>query len=81
MPPVTRATERLCKDGRRALWTGLRQVGTGKPIAGIGRAVGAFAEKNGYTLVRNLASHGVGRALHESRPRSRPGPTPPSAGS
>ena len=24
-----------------------------------------FAEKGGYTLVRNLASHGVGRSLHE----------------
>lgn len=65
VPPVTRAVERLCKDGRRALWTGLRQVGAGKPVAGIGRAVGTFAAKNGYTLVRNLASHGVGRALHE----------------
>lgn len=65
VPPVTRAVERLCRDGRRALWTGLRQVGAGKPLAGIGRAVGAFARKNGYTLVRNLASHGVGLALHE----------------
>ncbi len=65
VPPVTRAVERLCRDGRRALWTGLRQVGAGKPIAGIGRAVGDFARKNGYTLVRNLASHGVGRSLHE----------------
>jgi methionyl aminopeptidase len=65
VPPVTRAVERLCKDGRRAMWTGLRQVGTGKPLADIGRAVGAFARKNGYTLVRNLASHGVGLSLHE----------------
>lgn len=65
VPPVTRAVERLCRDGRRAMWTGLRQVGTGKPLAGIGRAVGDFARRNGYTLVRNLASHGVGRALHE----------------
>ena len=65
VPPVTRAVERLCRDGRRARWTGLRQVGTGKPLAGIGRAVGAFARKNGYTLVRNLASHGVGLSLHE----------------
>ncbi|MGA0597746.1 type I methionyl aminopeptidase [Enterovirga sp. CN4-39] len=65
VPPVTRAVERLCKDGRRAMWTGLRQVGSGKPLAGIGRAVGAFAQKNGYTLVRNLASHGVGLSLHE----------------
>lgn len=66
VPPVTRAVERLCKDGRRAMWTGLRQVGTGKPLAGIGQAVGAFARKNGYTLVRNLASHGVGLSLHEA---------------
>ncbi len=65
MPPAPRAVERLCRDGRRALWTGLRQVGAGKPLAGVGQAVGAFARKNGYTLVRNLASHGVGRALHE----------------
>jgi methionyl aminopeptidase len=65
VPPVTRAVERLCKDGRRATWTGLRQVGAGRPLAEIGRAVGAFARRNGYTLVRNLASHGVGRSLHE----------------
>lgn len=63
--PVTRAVERLCRDGRRAMWAGLREVGAGKPLAGIGRAVGAFARKNGYTLVRNLASHGVGLSLHE----------------
>ncbi len=65
VPPATRKVERLCKDGRRALWTGLREVGAGRPLAGIGRAVGVFARKNGYTLVRNLASHGVGRSLHE----------------
>jgi methionyl aminopeptidase len=66
VPPVTRAVERLCRDGRRAMWTGLRRVGTGLPLADIGRAVGAFARKNGYTLVRNLASHGVGLSLHEA---------------
>ena len=65
VPPVSRKTERLCRDGRRALWAGIGQVGAGKPLAGIGQAVGRFAAKNGYTLVRNLASHGVGRSLHE----------------
>ena len=65
VPPVTRAVERLCRDGRRAMWAGLGQVGAGRPLAGIGQAVGAFARKNGYTLVRNLASHGVGHSLHE----------------
>ncbi|MDP3256061.1 type I methionyl aminopeptidase [Bosea sp. (in: a-proteobacteria)] len=65
VPPVSRRTERLCRDGRRALWVGIGQVAAGKALSGIGHAIGRFAEKNGYTLVRNLASHGVGRSLHE----------------
>lgn len=65
MPPVTRNIERLCRDGKRAMWTGIAQVGADKPLSGIGKAIGAFAHKNRYTLVRNLASHGVGRSLHE----------------
>lgn len=65
VPPVTPVIERLCRDGRRAMWTGLRQVKAGEPLAGIGFAIGKFAKKNGYSLVRNLASHGVGHSLHE----------------
>lgn len=65
VPPITNATKRLCRDGRRALWIGLRQVGANRPMGGIGEAIGKFAQKNGYTLVRNLASHGIGHSLHE----------------
>jgi methionyl aminopeptidase len=65
VPPVSKAVEKLCRDGRRAMWTGIRQVGANKPLAGIGQAIGEFARKNRYTLVQNLASHGVGHSLHE----------------
>ncbi|WJR65918.1 type I methionyl aminopeptidase [Neorhizobium sp. CSC1952] len=65
VPPVKREIERLCRDGRRALWTGLQQVKTGRPIAGIGNAIGAFAKKNRYTLITNLSSHGIGLTLHD----------------
>ncbi|TWF54655.1 type I methionyl aminopeptidase [Neorhizobium alkalisoli] len=65
VPPVKREIEKLCRDGKRALWTGLQQVKTGKPMAGIGNAIGAFAKKNRYTLITNLSSHGIGRSLHE----------------
>lgn len=65
VPPVARAIERLCRDGRRALWAGIRQVEAERPLAGIGAAIGEFARRNRYTLIRNLASHGVGHALHE----------------
>ena len=60
------AQARLCRDGRRAMEIGIAQVGPGRPLAGIGTAIGAFAARHGYTLIRNLASHGIGRALHET---------------
>ncbi|HTO33826.1 MAG TPA: type I methionyl aminopeptidase [Pararhizobium sp.] len=63
--PVKPQIERLCRDGKRAMWVGLNEVKSGKPLASIGNAIGAFARKNRYTLVTNLASHGVGRSLHE----------------
>ncbi|MFT4012892.1 MAG: type I methionyl aminopeptidase [Paracoccus sp. (in: a-proteobacteria)] len=65
VPPVRASLDRLCRDGKRAMQVGIAQVGTGKPLAGIGNAIGRFASQRGYTLIRNLASHGVGRSLHE----------------
>ncbi|WP_438752597.1 type I methionyl aminopeptidase [Pararhizobium sp. O133] len=65
LSPVKPQIERLCRDGKRAMWVGLNEVKSGKPLAAIGNAIGAFARKNRYTLVTNLASHGVGRSLHE----------------
>lgn len=63
--PARPVLDRLCRDGRRAMQIGIAQVGAGKPLAGIGNAIGKFAADRGYTLIRNLASHGVGRSLHE----------------
>lgn len=63
--PTDPALDRLCRDGRRATEIGIQQVAANKPLANIGNAVGRFAAARGYTLIRNLASHGVGRSLHE----------------
>ncbi len=65
VPPVTKRVERLCRDGRRAMWSGIRAVKAGGKLNEIGRAIEGFASKNGYSLIRNLASHGVGASLHE----------------
>ena len=62
---VSPKTERLLRDGKRAMWLGIKQVKTGARLASIGEAIGKFADKNRYTLIQNLASHGVGRSLHE----------------
>lgn len=65
MGSVRRSLDLLCRDGKRAMQIGIAQVGHDKPLAGIGQAIGHFAATRGYTLIRNLASHGVGKALHE----------------
>jgi methionyl aminopeptidase len=65
VPPVTAAIDRLCRDGKRAMWVGLKQVRPDQTLAAIGNAIGEFARRNRYSLVTNLASHGIGRSLHE----------------
>lgn len=60
-----RKLEKLCRDGKRAMWAGIGAVRADAPLSGIGEAIGVFAAKNGYTLIRNLASHGVGDGLHD----------------
>ena len=62
---VAPALDQLCRDGKRAMQIGIAEVSAGKPLANIGNAIGRFARTRGYTLIRNLASHGTGRALHE----------------
>jgi len=58
--PVPEKIERLCRDGKRAMWAGIKAVKSGGKLNEIGRAVQTFADRNRYTLIRNLASHGVG---------------------
>jgi len=57
--------EKLCRDGKKAMWAGINAVRAGAPLADIGTAIGKVAKKGGYTLIRNLASHGVGDSLHD----------------
>ncbi|MGA0605534.1 type I methionyl aminopeptidase [Phenylobacterium sp. VNQ135] len=65
VPPVAPRIDKLCRDGRRAMWAGIRAVRPGAPLNAIGKSIETFADRNGYSLVRNLASHGVGKSLHE----------------
>jgi len=65
MAPKAAKLERLARDGKRAMWAGVNSVRAGAKLGDIGRAIQTFADSEGYTLIRNLASHGVGRGLHE----------------
>lgn len=65
MTPVAKRIEKLTTDGKRAMWSGINSVRAGARLGDIGSAIEKFADKNGYSLIRNLASHGVGLGLHE----------------
>ncbi|WP_394178679.1 type I methionyl aminopeptidase [Yoonia maritima] len=62
---VRPSLDQLCRDGKRAMQIGIKEVRSNRPLANIGNAIGRFAADQNYTLIRNLASHGVGRSLHE----------------
>lgn len=57
--------EKLCQSSLRALHQGLKKAKAGARISGIGRAIHNEACKDGFTVIRNLAGHGIGRKLHE----------------
>jgi methionyl aminopeptidase len=55
----------LMKITKECLLLGIAQAVAGKRIGDIGNAVQVHAEKNGFSVVREMVGHGVGRRLHE----------------
>jgi methionyl aminopeptidase len=57
---------RLLNVTRECLRKGVEQAVEGKRIGDVGYAVQQHAEENGYTVVREMVGHGLGRHLHEA---------------
>lgn len=62
------ATQRLVDAAYRCLELGIEQAQAGKRLGDIGAAIQRYAEGHGYSVVRELSGHGVGRNLHEPDP-------------
>jgi len=62
---VGRETEGLLETTRRCLAAATEQMRAGKRLGDVGYAIQSVAESRGYGVVRDLVSHGVGRAMHE----------------
>jgi len=56
---------RILAACERALFAGIGKAKAGGKLSEIGRAVLREAQNNGYTVIRNLTGHGLGRQLHE----------------
>ncbi len=51
---------------KKSLYKGIEQAVDGLRMGDIGHAIQSFVEDRGYTVVRELVGHGLGRSLHES---------------
>jgi methionyl aminopeptidase len=49
----------------RALWEGIAQAVVGNRVGDISHAIQRYAEAQGYSVVRELVGHGIGRNMHE----------------
>jgi len=56
----------LCDAAQKAFDAGLAKIKVGAKLNGIGKAVNNTAKQHGFTVIKNLTGHGVGRSLHES---------------
>ena len=55
---------RLVEVTFEAMWRGIEQVKPGNTLGDVGHAIQSFAEKQGYSVVRDFCGHGLGRIFH-----------------
>ncbi|MHA7877623.1 MAG: type I methionyl aminopeptidase [Bacteroidota bacterium] len=56
---------RLLKVTKEALYRGIDRASVGNRTGDIGYAIQHYVQRYGYSVVRELVGHGVGRELHE----------------
>ncbi len=62
---VDEEKKRLVKVTEECFFKGIENVRQGTPLYDIGAKIQQHAESNGYSVVRVLVGHGIGREMHE----------------
>ena len=62
---ISSEAQRLLDTCRAALHAGIEQAVLGNTISDISRAVQETTEAAGFSVIRSLVGHGVGRSMHE----------------
>lgn len=57
--------KRLCEITYECMWLGIAKVKPGATLGDIGYAIQSYAEKQGYSIVREFCGHGIGKRFHE----------------
>ena len=62
---VSDTARRLIEVTREALDLGIEQVKVGNHLSDVSHVIQRHAESNGFSVVRTLVGHGIGRQMHE----------------
>jgi methionyl aminopeptidase len=62
---VSPEAERLLEVCEAALYAGIEQARLGNRLSDISHAIQVVTEEAGYSVIRALVGHGVGRSMHE----------------
>lgn len=63
---VAPEVKELLRTTKKSLYKGIEQAFEGRRIGDIASGVQVYCEERGYSVVREMVGHGVGRSLHES---------------
>lgn len=55
----------LCQTTKESLYKGIAACKEGKRIGDIANAIQTYCESRGYTVVREMCGHGIGKKMHE----------------
>ena len=62
---IDEESQKLIDVTREARRIGIEEAVAGNRLGDIGNAIQKYVESNGFTVVKDFAGHGVGKAMHE----------------
>lgn len=62
---ISAEAQKIMEITEQSFWEGLKKIKPGKMLSDYSKTVQKYVEKNGFSVVRNLVGHGIGKELHE----------------
>ncbi len=62
---ISPETQRLIRVTKKALKRGIKKARPGNTLGDIGNTIQRYVESQGFSVVRELCGHGIGKELHE----------------
>ena len=62
---VSKEAQQLIKVTREGFFEGLKMAKAGNHLYDISKAIQDYAESNGFSVVREMVGHGIGKEMHE----------------